>query len=356
MRLLFITQKVDKNDDVLGVYHRWLEKLAGNFEKIRVICLFRGVVELPPNIEVYSLGKEIGVSKLGYFLNFFKYIIRLRSGYDVVFVHMNPEYLILGGWLWKLLGKKIVFWYAHYLATTKLKIASLFADRIVTSTRLAYPLESKKLIVLQQGIDTERFKPAGIKNQESGIRKFKVLFLGRIAPVKNLEVLLKSIELIRKDNSNISLTVVGGPTPGKTSEVNYFNKIKKLAADLNLDGGVEFLGSVPNVETQAIYRNHNLFVNLTDTGSFDKSTLEAMACGLPVIISNKAFLEIFNQDLIGKLIFRDKDPQDLAQKIVSFMKLRPAEINNISDAMRQIILDKHDLNRLAKKLSEALTF
>ena len=58
MRLLFITQKVDKDDDVLGVYHEWIAGLAEKLEKVSVICLYRGRVELPDNVSVYSLGKE----------------------------------------------------------------------------------------------------------------------------------------------------------------------------------------------------------------------------------------------------------------------------------------------------------
>ncbi len=365
MRLLFITQKVDKDDDVLGVYHRWLEKLAANFETIKVVCLFRGLVDLPANVEVYSLGKEDNFQfsifkKIKYVIRFYHYTWKLRKDYDVVFIHMNPEYVILGGWLWKLFGKKIVFWYAHYLATAKLRIASFLADRIVTSTRLAYPMDSKKLIVLQQGIDVERFKP--LKCQVSSIKfqvsrfKFKILFLGRIAPVKNLEVLLGAMALIKKKNPGILLSIVGGPTPGKPVEAKYFEKIKKIVNELNLDKNVEFRLPVPNHETPAIYNDHDLFVNLTDTGSFDKSTLEAMACGLPVIISNKAFLEIFSPTLIKMLIFKEKDEQDLSQKMAGFMTLGASERENIANAMRQIIARQHGLDQLVERLSEVLTF
>jgi len=197
-KLLFITQKVDLDDDLLGVYHRWIEGLAAKFEKISVICLYQGREKLPANVAVYSLGKEVSSSRIKYLKNFYRYIWQLRKDYDAVFVHMNPEYLILGGFLWKLWGKRLVFWYAHYLANLKLRLAALFPDTIVTSTRLAYPLKSKKLLVLQQGIDTERFRPLklpitppaptrlpdgqGLRragNYQLPITKFKILFLAR---------------------------------------------------------------------------------------------------------------------------------------------------------------------------------
>ena len=74
MKLLILTQKVDKNDTTLGFFHRWIEEFSKNYEKIIVICLYKGEYNLPQNVEVYSLGKERGVSKIGYVLNFYKYI------------------------------------------------------------------------------------------------------------------------------------------------------------------------------------------------------------------------------------------------------------------------------------------
>src|SRR3989344_6741688 len=59
MRLLIVTQKVDKNDPVLGFFHRWIEKFAKNFERVTVICLGKGEYNLPANVKVLSLGKAL---------------------------------------------------------------------------------------------------------------------------------------------------------------------------------------------------------------------------------------------------------------------------------------------------------
>lgn len=351
MRILFITQKVDKDDDVLGVYHRWIEELAKKLEKVSVLCLYRGRVELPENVQVYSLGKEAGESRIKYLINFYKYIWRLRKDYDRVFVHMNPEYMILGGWLWKILGKRIVFWYAHYLATWWLRLAVIFADKIITSTRLAYPLKNKKLEVLQQGIDTERFKPLKSKIESA---KFKVLFLGRIAPVKNIDVLLRALAVVRKSYPSISLTVIGAPTAGKPREAEYFQEIKKLVADLGLLEAVGFQPPVPNYKAPEIYNDYDLFVNLTDTGSFDKTTLEAMACELPVLVSNRAFESIFPPELVRHLMFKEKNGEDLAEKILSILKLSTAERKGIGEKSREIIVENHSLDTLINRIVSCL--
>lgn len=366
MRLLFITQKVDKDDDVLGVYHRWIEELAKKVEKISVICLFRGRVELPANVAVYSLGKEkvssikTSILRFYYTCRFYKIIWKLHSEYDTVFVHMNPEYLILVGWWWRLTGKKVILWYAHYLATWRLHVAQFLAHGIVTSTRRAYPLQSRKLTVLQQGIDVEKFKiqKSRLRQGFGGQAKFKALFLGRIAPVKHLEVLLRAISILRSSNDrwsfddpDIALTIVGGPTFGKVAEAAYYEKIKKLVIDLGLEQTVNFLPPVPNTETPEIYNQHDLFINLTDTGSFDKTTLEAMACGLPVLVSNKAFEEIFPADLRPHLMFQEKNAEDLADKIAGIINWSPPEREHIGAVMRELIVKKHSLKGLIDKLT-----
>jgi len=111
MKLLILTQKVDKNDDILGFFHRWLKEFAGRVEKLTVICLQKGEYDLPENVKVLSLGKERGVSKLGYVLNLYKYIWVLRAQYGHVFVHMNQEYVLLAGLCFMIQGPAETFRY-----------------------------------------------------------------------------------------------------------------------------------------------------------------------------------------------------------------------------------------------------
>src|ERR1051326_6719713 len=100
MKLLIITQKVDKNDPVLGFFYGWLLSFSKIAETITVICLEKGQSDLPTNVTIYSLGKESETSKFGYVINFYKYLNQISGSYDRVFVHMNQEYLLLVGFYW----------------------------------------------------------------------------------------------------------------------------------------------------------------------------------------------------------------------------------------------------------------
>ena len=169
MKILICTQKVDKNDPILGFFHRWLEEFAKNTEKLTVICLEKGEYNLPENVKVLPLGKknlETGfplgnpVSKLLYLIRFYKYIWRERQNYDAVFVHMNPEYVILGWAYWKILGKKIALWYVHKYVNLQLRLAEKFADKIFTASPESFRLPSKKVEIMGHGIDIEKFTPS----------------------------------------------------------------------------------------------------------------------------------------------------------------------------------------------------
>src|SRR3990167_8826480 len=119
MRLLIFTQKVDKNDSVLGFFHTWIKEFAKRADEVIVICLYKGEVDLPENITVYSLGKEVSNSqfsifkKIKYTISLFHYLFLIRGSYDNVFVHMNQEYVLLAGLYWRLKNIPIYMWRNH---------------------------------------------------------------------------------------------------------------------------------------------------------------------------------------------------------------------------------------------------
>ena len=144
MKLLIITQKVDKNDSVLGFFHGWIVEFAKHCEKLTVICLYKGEYDLPENVKVLSLGKETGRSRLKYVFRFYKYIWKYRKDYDNVFVHMNHIYVVLGGTFWKILNKKIILWYNHISGSVSLNIALFFVNYICFTSPFSYVARKNK--------------------------------------------------------------------------------------------------------------------------------------------------------------------------------------------------------------------
>jgi len=376
MKLLMFTQKVDINDDLLGFVHGWIEKLAEKTEKLYVVALWVGEYHLPKNVEVFSLGKEeyfksfVIIRRFIAFFRFYKYIWQLRKRYDSVFVHMNLEYIFLGGWFWWLLGKKIVLWYAHYIVDWRVKLAILFTNLVATSTSLACNVSDKKLRVVGQGIDINKFRvespayvktsadkrklkacPEHVERVESRDRIFHVLYLGRISKIKKIDLLLKAFTKLTDKHNNLFLDIVGRPTP---VDQQYFEYVKSMIDELGLKDKIKFHGKIPNYKTIEIYNQADLYINLTPTGSFDKTSLEAMACETPTITCNKAFYEYFDENLQNKMIFEEDDKGDLFKKIDNFLFLSESERAEVGRQQREIVVKHHSLDNLINNLIDLL--
>ncbi len=325
MKLLILTQKIDRQDPVLGFFHRWVEEFAKHCERVVVICLQRGDFDLPKNVKVLSLGKESGRSRFKYIWRFYKYIWRERKNYDVVFAHMNQEYVILGSWLWKLWSKKIWLWRNHAYGNLWTRLAVWLSDRVFCTSPQSFTAQFKKTELMPVGIDTDYFKP----NQAIKKVPNSILSLGRISPVKRLEVLIDTLLELDKWGIGFSATVVGSPT--SEADRQYEQDLRKQAEPLIHSGRLKLLPAVSNAEAKILYNQHEIFVNLTPAGSMDKTIFEAMACELDVIIE-------------------DAETKNLAREFVNCLADDREKRAARGLAARQEIVAKHSLVGLIRVL------
>lgn len=338
--LLIITQKVDKNDQLLGFFIEWLKGFSTHFGKITVLCLEKGEFDLPNNIKVISLGKDRHLPKILWLINFYKYICGNRKDYDAVFVHMNPVWMVLGGWCWGLLHKKRFLWYTSGGVTTKLKLAEKFADTIFTASSESFRLPSKKVIVTGHGIDTDLFRPN--KELKNNNDQLKMLSVGRIAPVKNYGTLIEAAKILKNQGVYFSITIIGEAPLNNDND--YALSIKEEIRKYNLGGNFNFVGKIGHRELPKYYQSHDLFIHLSKTGSLDKAILEAMACGMTVLSSSdsaKAFLST-------EMVFDENGGEELAKKIKNINS------NLTREELRDYVVNNHNLEKLITKISHII--
>ncbi len=340
MKLLFITQKVDKNDAVLGFIHRWLELFAKNFEHITVICLYQGETQLPGNITVLSLGKEHGVSRIKYIYRFFKYSWQYRNEYDAVFVHMNSEYVILGWWLWKLLGKKYGLWYNHTFGNWKSSLAFMFADLLFHTSPYALSANTPKSIRMPAGIDTELFI-----HQPHAAKPNSVLYVGRLSAVKHVDVLIEAIKRLRAEGLDVTLDIIG---EAGVHDTTYEAELHQRGQELERQGVITYHGSVANRLTPKIYSEHQIVVNLTPRGNYDKTVLEALACEKISVVSSEAFAGIVPE----QFIFQENNVVSLAETIKRALNIPESEKQALGRIGRNNVVLQESIITLIKKISE----
>lgn len=337
-KLLIITQKVNKNDPVLGFFHRWIEAFRERFESITVICLEEGEHALPSNVRVMSLGKEQGLTRMGYLARFYRFIWRERKQYDSVFVHMNPEYVVLGGILWRLMGKKVNVWYTHKAVTMKLRLAALLAHRIFSASRESFRLASPKLEIVGHGIDTDLFAPS---DSFSANEVVEILSVGRIAETKGHHIIIEAVSRLREKGIRVHLSVVGAPVTD--ADCAYEKLLKEKAGS-----AVSFVGPIAHANLIPFFRKADIFVNASETGSLDKVVLEAMACGVPVVSSNDAARAILSQ-FDARLVFPSGDSDALAQNMEALIS--SGDRIALGSALRREVETKHSLKPLIDRLS-----
>ena len=348
MRLLIITQKMDRNDPILGFFHRWVEEFAKHTEKLTVICLEKGECDLPKNVQVYSLGKEEGVSRLEYIYRFYKYIFKFRNDYDSVFVHMNQVYVILGGIFWRIMGKRISLWYTHKSVTTSLRIAEKLVHVIFSASGASFKIKTNKLHVMGHGIDVGSL---ACDHREPLKERLKILVVGRISEIKGAKYIVEACRILKEKGILFEVSFIGDPIT--KPDYIYLDQTKELINKYSLEDEISFDGSFPNHKIKEKYCRADITINPLPTGGVDKVVIEAMACGVVPFTSDEAFVEYFGEysDLLH---FKFGDSTELANKIINFMKQ-----DNVND-IRQFLINttkaKFNVSILIKNIVDILSY
>jgi glycosyltransferase involved in cell wall biosynthesis len=348
MRLLLFNLAMDADDPVLGFAIRWIEVLAQHVTSIDIITMRSGRFELPGNVRVYSVGKEKGYSKPRRGIEFYRILWKLLNTkrYEGCFAHMMPLFALMAAPLLRLKRIPIVLWYTHKSVTPILHLATLVVDRIVTASQESFRIPSKKVRIIGHGIDTDRFVPGDTPSSPSC--PFTILTVGRLSPIKRVDLLIEAIGILHQKNPEfpVCLKLVGGPLTEK--DHGYVTQLKKQVAQHQLQDVVSFVGNVPFREVVACYQQADCFVSMSNTGAIDKAVLEAMSCGLTVIV-NQAFADVLGEEL-AKTWVVDWDDEPLCDRLLHLMSLSASERQSLGEKLRAIVVRDHTLKNLCQRV------
>jgi glycosyltransferase involved in cell wall biosynthesis len=140
---------------------------------------------------------------------------------------------------------------------------------------------AERLHVIPLGID-EAFKPPadrGLARRRLGFTTDVVLMVGHTQPYMNVERMIRAFgTLVRQHHLDVRLVKIGLPfTPDQM----------KLIAELELGDRVQIVGRVPDEDLPAYYQAADVLLYAPLFAGFGLPPLEAMACGTPVVASNR---------------------------------------------------------------------
>lgn len=333
MKLLVVTQAVDRRHPVLGFFHRWLEEFGATCDRVVVVGQHVGEHALPPNVAVRTLGKESGTGIVGQILRFWGFC--LREDYDAAFVHMSPAWIVLGAPIWLLRGKRPYLWYEVRRGGWVLKAAVACSRAVFSATRFGLPWPSPKQRVVGHGIDTALFHPPTSPRNER-----ELLAVGRVTRIKRLDAIVGCLASLPAE---YRLRLIGPVVTD--ADRAYKAELDALIARSGLRDRVTFETADQRGIADAL-RRARLFVHGSG-GALDKALLEAMSCGCMVVSCSEAAVDTLPPACLATV-------DALPAAVRSALALPAGEAEAIGAKLRAVVERDHALPRLIDRLVSSM--
>ena len=193
------------------------------------------------------------------------------------------------------------------------------ANELIVPTKKIYDLfrekynVDKNIYIIPTGIEIERFYTENILEKDiKAIKKklnlakdsFNILFVGRLAKEKNIDLLLSAQKKILANNKNVNLIIIGdGPD---------MEEYKETSKKLGIDKNVIFVGKVPWEEIPKYYHVADIFATASTSETQGLTVIEAMASSVaPVCIDDESFRNTVVDELNGKIFKDEKEYVDI---------------------------------------------
>lgn len=193
----------------------------------------------------------------------------------------------------------------HYLE--KIEIRNI--QHIITVSEHLIPelslMGGSKVHAISNGISSEwlKIEPKTIEG--------RILFVGRILPIKGLDNLIKAVSYAKKYKEDISLHIVG-----PYLDIGYFDHLKLLISDLDVTNNVFFTGPLYDRSLFKEYSESQIFVLPSHDESNPFVLIEAMAAGVPVIATNVGGIPYIVSEGENGFLIKDNDVVGMSEKIV----------------------------------------
>lgn len=191
-----------------------------------------------------------------------------------------------------------------------------------------------KVRVIQTGIDVEKYTP---KDSRADVgNEIKLLYVGRLDPVKRVDLLLKAFSQLQEGPRQYSLTIVGDGT--KRAEY------ERMADNLGISPFVSFEGWQSNVE--GYYHGADIFVLASRSEGPPTVIREAEACGVPVVATDVGGV---SELVSGGIVV---DPGSAKELATGISKLADSDLERQGKIARQYICQNFTLDAMIKEYRE----
>ena len=196
-----------------------------------------------------------------------------------------------------------------------------------------------KVQIIYFGTDLTKFNPGkkdrNIKTELGFDNNARLIIsLRALKPIYNVSTLIKAIPLVLEHIKEARFIIVGS---GEEEEY-----LTNLVRELNVGEYVRFTGRLSDEDMQRYTASADIYVStsLSDAG-LSASTAEAMACGVPVVITDFGDNRLWTENEKSGLLFPLEDYKTLAEKIISLLK-NPGHAKKMSESGINVIEHKNN--------------
>jgi glycosyltransferase involved in cell wall biosynthesis len=233
-----------------------------------------------------------------------------------------------------------------------LKTTATRADAVVVSSRMEYEdaiefgLSPKQLHIIPMGVDIPP-RPALKETEADTNSPLKILFVGRLARVRRVELILQAVQ---KLSIPYTVTIVGGEEKTSSlSRTGYLDELRTLCQELGISERVTFTGPKPSHELPSYYRTADAFVYPSLYENFAQPILEAASYGIPVVATPVGVApEIIEDDETGFLV--SADPKTLSRALEQLAD--PSVRKNLGEKLKETVRNKFAWSRIMDQYME----
>ena len=342
--LLVINYAMDEKHQVFSHQIDLVNKLASHFDSVTVLTGHVGVCRVSDNVQVINFkwvaGKRV-LSLLRFLSIFLKTVIKNR--YSVLFSHMTSTHSAFISPITKLIRLKHYLWYAHTSDGVFLRVSKLLSNGIITSTSGSCPLKGKKIHLIGQSIDKNKFE----KQQQVHYPVKNFIHTGRLDPSKNIDQIIEGVDSLRKCYPELTLEIVGSPSSDLYKQYSQ-DLISKFSSH-PYNSWLKFTPYIPREDLPKFLRGKDGFIH-SFKGSLDKTLVEATFSGLPVITINREYLTIFGSWESS----HNYDDLTLESEALVLFKKSEDEINREIDRRYALAESQHEVTGWVDRLVKIL--
>ncbi|HYV33389.1 MAG TPA: glycosyltransferase family 1 protein [Candidatus Limnocylindria bacterium] len=302
---------IDQDNKYFGI----VNKSSIQPEELATLKKIPNLEIIETNIRHYSIGEQISLLRI---LNRLNLDLVHFPNFNVPYLYKKPFVVTIHDMVHHKISGAKKSRYLHFLAYKKImENAAQKASRIITvsaaskkdiSVILNVPADKIEVVYEGSSIKTE-ISEEKVKEVKARyiLKRPYFLFVGVMERKKNLVNLTRGFDaFLQKYGADMDLVIVG-------KSDSHYPEIKHKALDIKHSNRLVFTGQIEDYELEALYKGAYAFASASLHEGFGLPGVEALAFGLPLLVSNiSVFNEIYDN---AAIYFNPLDPEDIAAKM-----------------------------------------